>query len=236
MTQPTHPSLSDVASIYGPDGDPITPDEVDGYVAAALEGLGDEDRSDQVARWVPADEGAAAWAMEHLRGLNDELADVARHRQMLLDQIEEWYEKRIRNPRARAQFFATALEEYGLRWQREDEKRRTLHLAGGGAVAVRVPKSPTVTVIDEPAVIRWAMENATTDGRPGPQDCLNTKPTTLYISEVRKWVRPVEKEIEPEEEGGEPTTVLVGVYPATGEVVPGIHVEPPGPPESRVVL
>jgi hypothetical protein len=138
---------------------------------------------------------------------------------------------------------------------------------------VTVPKTPTVTVTDEAAVLRWARANAMEGSppRPGPQDCINTKPDTVYVNEVRKWVRVVEQEIDPvctcghdrdehHEEAGACTvavegddsvgilcgceeydqadsgTVLVGVYPPTGEIVPGVVVEPPGPPKARVVL
>jgi hypothetical protein len=262
------PSLSEIATRF--EGEPLTPAEIDEQVEIML-----GQRPDGVL-WVPANEGAAAWAMDKLRALNDELAEVVAHKALLIQQIEGWFELRTKNPTARARLFAAALEAFGLRWAAEDEKRRTLHLAGGGAVAVTVPKSPTVTVTDEAAVLRWARENATEGQppRPGPQDCINTKPDTLYISEVRKWVRPVEREVESDtcecgherdehtEDGtctarisyigadeqdtdpcgcglfepSEVGTVFVGVYPPTGEVVPGVVVEPPGPPHARVVL
>jgi hypothetical protein len=269
------PSLSEIAAQQ--EGEPLTPAEVDEQVALYVDD--DElvpwaDRDPALARWVPANEAAAAWAMDKLRALNAELAEVVAHRAMLEDQIKAWFEDRTKNPKGRAQFLAAALEAYGLRWAAEDEKRRTLHLAGGGSIAVTVPKTPTVTVTDEAAVLRWARENAVEANppRPGPQDCINTKPDTLYINEVRKWVKATEVEMDPvctcghdrdehHEEAGACTveivgvapdedvrcgcqeydqadsgTLLVGVYPATGEVVPGVVVEPPGPPHARVVL
>lgn len=220
---PALPTHADLGRLDGPE--PLTPEEVDDLIAEALAAGETEPGAVVPARWVPADEGAANWAHAHLERLSDEIATIARHHRELVDRANDWLKLRTKLPVARAAFFDAALREYGLRWQAEDPKRRTLHLPDGGAVAVTVPKAPTITIASEPEVMAWARSETNEDG-PGPQDCIHHTPDTLYVSEVRKWVKAVRTE------EGE----WVAVSVRSGAVVPGLTVEPPKDPHARVVL
>lgn len=214
------PTLADLE----PEREPLTPDEVDDLIAQMLE-AGETDAATIVqARWVPADEGAANWAWNHLARLNDELATIARHHQELKDRADQWFRQRTKLPAARAAFFDAALKAYALAWQAEDDRRRTLHLPDGGSVVVTVPRSATIHIGSEADVLRWAKSEATSEG-PGPQDCVKTTPEQLYVSEVRKWVKAVKTD-----EGWAAVSVR------SGAVVAGLNVEPPKDPHARVVL
>lgn len=201
--------------------DPIDLADVDALVSCP-DGLPAEAEPEPVRRvrsWQPTTEQDAAWALAHLGALEREQAAVAEQAALYHEQIDAWAADASRPAAGRARFFAGALEGYLRQRHADDPKLRTVWLPSG-TLRVRVPTKGTVVVEDERALLLWLLDGAAIPAenvlRPPP-------PPSVYVSQLRRYVEPVEVDGE-----------WVAVLPETGEVPPGVRAVPPADPSYTV--
>lgn len=201
---------------------PFTDDEL----AAVLEPLPlahlapdeEQQRAEAVRAWRPTDPDTAEWAMAKLADLEREALAVHTAHEEWAAKVERSRQDALRGLEHRISFFRDALRGYALAWHDEyPTERRTLHLPSG-TVKTTTPQKPTVQLVpgQEQVVVGWlrgldrntvTMAKALKEPEPEPM-----------ISGVRKLVQVTGTADE-----------LRVVDPATGEVVPGLKAQPPGP-------
>lgn len=167
--------------------------------------------------WTPSNHQAAEWAMALAARSNTAIAEQDRLTEAWIRQLRANNADATRAHRRRLVFLEGALRRFALAWHEEDPKvNRTLHLPSG-SVATRTPAKPTVRVREgaEAQVLAWL---GTLDPQAVAQaEAVKFSDPEVRISGVRKLVNVVDKD------GGH-----LAVDPTSGEVVPGLVVDPPG--------
>lgn len=196
------------------------------------------------ARWVPANVGQAEWAMRKLATLRGRARDVERQADAWREPIAEWESQELARVRPGIAFFDRAVVAYAIA-QRDATKEATT-LLPSGFIKTRRGKQPVIEVADDAVVVAWAGEHLSGDVY---EVVIKATPKVL-ISELRPLVHAVETTIgmcdvcnaaieerdgswdHIVEQGGDDHAVVPQrgykvVLTETGEVVPGLHVEPP---------
>lgn len=189
-------------------------------------------------QWTPANLGEAEWAMGMVRGLDAELAGLRAQAQAWRERIDQWLADATRQPERRREFFEHALVGYADRWRAEDDRRRALPLPSG-EVRATVPKSGTVVVTDEQALLAWlrraiedGQHDTATSASNSPQaivgrlaaEAIKVTPDSVLLPQLRKLVK-----ADRADDG-----TWRPIVPLTGERPPGLAVEPPGGPRYQV--
>ncbi len=168
-----------------------------------------DDESEAVQRWQISGLDTADWAMRKLAETEQKRRVVIQQAQEWRNRIDAWLTAELSPLEARAAFFEYHLERYALAQREADPKAKSLRLPSG---TVRTTsKGPKVIVADEEAVIEWAKSSL------GDRAASVVRTTErVMVGELKEVVRMVETED--------------GFYAAvseSGEVVPGVEVEPP---------
>lgn len=177
-----------------------------------------------VHRWQVTDDGGAEWAMRMLAAIDAERAAIADQYAIWIEPIVAWRDEQLARLTPRRDFFAGHLERYALRVRAENPRRATISLPSG-KVTTTAAQKPTVEIMDEEAVLKWAG-----DSLPAEEYELAVKTTTKpQIVEIRRLVKVEERRIahDPEhpEDFEEPTVEHVVVWASTGEIVPGLSAD-----------
>lgn len=216
MTDPTHDPVEDLP--HRPMDDALTRDEIDVYlddVAAHGQEAADERR----VRWHPVDNGSAEWCMAQAVAARRAIAEAEAEGDEWKARIDATTTANTAAHRRRLAFMEAELERYALIWHDEDPRNnKTLHLPSG-ELATTTPAKPKLVIADE-AKVRGYLMTAASTGDERVTDTVLKPPSlpTPLVSGVGKLVDLVEKD------GGH-----VAVDKVTGEVVPGLRVDPPGP-------
>lgn len=202
---------------------PLSDDELESVFAA--DGTPDEAVPEPVRRgrtWEPETQQEAEWCMAKAAAAGRAMDEIATQAAEYHEQIDAWAHDASRSARSTSAFFRQKLEGYLRRRYDADPKLRTLKLPSG-TLRVTVPKSGTVVVVDEEALLRWVLANGE---KVPPEQVINRPDPKVYISELRKYVKPV-----PLEDGS--WSAVVADHPETG-APPGVKVVPPADPNFTV--
>lgn len=174
--------------------------------------------------WRPADPDQAEWAMARLVEIEQELTKVHIEHDAWAERVDASRQGSTRSLEYRARFFTEALRGYALDWHDEyPRERRTLHLPSG-IVKCTTPQSPTVQLVaaGRAELVAWLQGQDVK--RVEQAKALKVADPEPMISGVRKLVEAIRV--------GDEWRV---VDPASGEVVPGVRAEPPGPTTAKPV-
>jgi hypothetical protein len=168
--------------------------------------------------WRPADSDQAEWAMARLVEIEHELGKIREEHDAWADRVEQSRRNSTRSLTYRARFFTEALRGYALDWHDEyPAERKTLHLPSG-VVKCTTPQKPTVQLVPagRAGLVEWlqALEPAKVDAA-----------KALKVIDPEPMISGVRKLVEARKVGDEWKVI----DPDTGEVLPGLRAEPPGP-------
>lgn len=198
----------------------------------------------EYARWVPTGIGQAEWAMLKLAALKAREREVTGKAREWAARIDEWFRAESERLAPGISFFDRALRAYAI--QRRIEAKEATSTLPSGYISTRTAKQPKVELDDEDAVVAWATEHLSSDVY---DEVVKTTPKVL-ISELRKLVDVHEALVgicvvchaaidersggawqhivdQPDDHEVAPTNGYRVVLRETGEVIPGLHVEPP---------
>lgn len=202
---------------------PLTDDELEAVYAA--DGTPDEAVPEPVKRgrtWEPETQQEAEWCLAKVAAASNEMDSIAEQAAEWHQQIETWAHDASRGARSTAGFFRSKLEGYLRRRYDADPKLRTVKLPSG-TLRVTVPKTGTVVVVDEEALLRWLLANGE---KVPPEQVIKRPDPTVLVSELRKYVKPV-----PTDDGG--WIAVVHDHPAVG-TPPGVDALPPRDPSFTI--
>jgi hypothetical protein len=183
------------------ESEPFSPEDLD----LALEPSRDPDdtlweRSPAIARWTIEDEGAAQWAMALYAEALAEVFRISAQADEWAERIADWQESESRRAGQRLAFFRVLIEDYARRRREEDPRHKTLRLPSGEVKSRSV--AARVVVVDSDVALNWLRQNA-------PETIKVVQ--SVSMSELRKATRITDDGV---------------VCPETGELVPGVEVEP----------
>lgn len=215
------PLTHDLADPF-PDGDLDTWVErqmFDDHVPAEIAGhVEPQVHSHPLHGWRPADPDQAEWAMARLVEIQRELLKVTADHDAWAERVAHSRRGATRSLEYRARFFTEALRGFALAWHDEyPTQRRTLHLPSG-VVKCTTPQKPTVQLVPAGTAELVAWLQAQDRQRVDTVKALKVVDPEPMVSGVRKLV-------EARKVGDEWRVI----DPATGEVVPGVRADPPGP-------
>lgn len=217
--QPIDNLPDDDVPVPGDEDAPFTLDQLDTALSTDPQDEAD-DSADRVRGWLPTDDGAAEWAMAQVVALDAQSRAASEQYEAWVDKYRRWHERVQARLAARRSFFAQALEQYALARRAADPRCKTVDLPSG-TVPTRSPSTGTVVVPPEAhdQVVAWCTLN-------GLDDAVKVE-TTVRLTELRKVVKPT---VGKTDDG----TQWVAVDSRTGEVVPYVRVDPPGPTTATV--
>lgn len=137
---PDHPSLEDA---------PFTDDELDLYLAG-----GDPDG--HAARWSVNDLGSAEWAMGRLADALDEIDALDAQAAAWRARVDEWLTESAAKPRRFAEFLTSELTRFGLELRAANPKATTTKVPSGKVATRKVDSRPVIA--SESAVLEWLDE------------------------------------------------------------------------------
>jgi len=161
----------------------------------------------QVANlWQITDVGAATWAMRRVAAARTELVAVDERYERERKVLDDWRETAGRRHKRTEQFMVERLTAWAVKC-REAAPKQATWTTPAGKVTTRAPSVPwTVEVANREALLDYALAYG--------NDRL-VRPALATLTAIRAAVVVAEKDDGP-----------VAVDPATGEVVPGLFVEP----------
>lgn len=229
MTAPQLPRSGPVGPVLRddlPPPDVLAPDGVAVRAESALADWEAHRPESGTPTWHPTDMAQAEWCLGMVRHLAAEQTAIRAQAALWRQQIDDWEQRATAAPGRRQAFLEAALGAYTAERVAADPKVRTVHLPSGRLTAT-VPKTATVIVTDEAALLDWLYQAEHTADGANPteaaalaHDAIKRTPDTVLLPPLRKLVR-----AEPDGQGG-----WVAVCPYTGEVPPGVGVVAPGPP------
>lgn len=208
--------------------DPVNDDDLDTWIERRMfddhtapeiaEHVEPQTASHPLNGWRPADKAVAEWAMAKLVRLERELADINTEHDAWAEAVESSRRNATRTLEYRARFFREALTGYAIAWRDEaPTERGTLHLPSGTVSTTR-PTKPTVQLVpaEKAELVGWLRSldrNVVTMAK------------ALKVVDPEPMISGVRKLVEARQVGGEWKVI----DPATGEVLPGLRADPPGP-------
>lgn len=111
-------------------------------------------------KWEIRSTGQAEWAMRKLAVLKDRERDVQLQAIAWRERIEQWEREELKRTAPGVEYFTGHLERYGLE-NRILTGRASVPLPSG-EISTRQPKTPTVVVVDEEALLQWLADNLPT--------------------------------------------------------------------------
>lgn len=102
------------------------------------------------------------WAMRRLAVLQERATEVRQLASGWAARIDEWQDAELRRIHPGIDRFTGLLERYGKRARAENPKEATIRVPSGDIKTTK-PKQPTVSVVDEAAVLAWLLDQVSVD-------------------------------------------------------------------------
>lgn len=180
--------------------EPFTTDDLDFHAAGGHS-------VERVDKFVVTNDDLAEWALAKLAEAQQELVDATLRRDAYVERIDAWYGRDVERLTPRVAFFKGRLTAYMRSLREADAHRKSLSLPSGRLTSTG--RKPRVTIVNDDALLEYVKQNWS------PEDAAAVIKTveTVLVSKLADRVvvadgRAVDK--------------------ATGEIVPGMGVDPGG--------
>lgn len=107
---------------------------------------------------VPTSRREAEWPMRKLAALSARAREVKDQAADWRSRIDEWEADELKRVSGGVEYFTHLLKRFAIAYRRENPKEATIRLPAG-EIATTQPKTPKLSIEDEPAVLAWATEH-----------------------------------------------------------------------------
>lgn len=175
----------------------------------------DDQRLNPFRRWRPTTLDEAEWAGRKLAAVEARAADIDQQEAVWVARVRLWAEDERRRIAGARWFFRDRLERFALDVRAADDRQKTVRLPS--VEVLTRSAGAKVVVTDEAAVLAWARS------LPDEERAAVVKvKESVSLTGLREIVAVSENS-----DGGTITTYLA-VHTASGEIVPGLGVDPGG--------
>lgn len=143
------------------------------------------------AHHVPKSRREAEWPMRKLAVLGARAREVKAQAAEWRAPIDAWEADELNRVAGAIEYFTHMLKRFAIAWRRENPKEATIRLPAG-EIATTQPKTPKLSIVDEPAVLAWA--TAHLDGE--KYDEVVQQVESVLVSKLKDYVS-VQRKLEP---------------------------------------
>ena len=163
--------------------------------------------------WAVDDASSAEWAMGKVSAASERVRVASAQAEVWMNKISEWLIAETKRDRATIEFMSAHLERYAIEQRRlSDGRTKTINLPSGKITTAR-PKTESVIVADEKAVLEWG---ATLDRAVG--DAMTSR--KVRLTELRSFVHITEAGVVASLDGERVPGAKVQELRTTAKVVP----------------